>query len=256
MKIASWNIAGGHLLTKNVKDAIGYEKEDLNYFIQELKKLRVDIICLQEIHIAKKGNNNQVEPIAKKLGLKYWTAEHYAGAASHIKAGQLIGMGVVSRFPIVSAKYQAPPNPRLTVKRPNGIIWNTIDMGLLLTEIKYKGQIINIINFHLVPLHYFGKNWADKEFIHIRDHITNLLLEAAKKPTIAIGDFNYADLEKIYPKIFSQGKYQETFLEMTTPAKGQQDHILYSTHWQLSSYEINTNVEADHYICSAELELK
>lgn len=256
MKIVSWNIAGGHLLTKNVKDAIGYEKEDLDYFISNLKKLQADIICFQEVHISKDGKENQVELIAKKLGFKYFAVEHYAGAASHIKAGQLLGMGLVSHFPIISAKFQFPPNPRLTVKRPNGIIWNTIDMGMLVSEIKYKKQIINIINFHLIPVHYFGKNWVDKEFAHIREHISDLLLEAAKKPTIAIGDFNYADLGKIYPKIFSQGKYQETFLEVTTPAKGQQDHILYSNHWQLSSYQINTSVIADHYLCSAELKLK
>jgi endonuclease/exonuclease/phosphatase family metal-dependent hydrolase len=129
-------------------------------------------------------------------------------------------------------------------------------MGMLVSKIKYKKQMINVINFHLVPFHYFGENWADKKFQNMKDYITNLLVQAVKKPTIAIGDFNYADLGKIYPKLFSQGKYQETFLEVTTPTKGQQDHILYSNHWQLSTYKIDSSVAADHYLCSAELELK
>jgi len=255
MKIVSWNIAGGHLMTSNVKDAIGYEEENLDYFIQHLKKINPDIICLQETHISKDEKLNQTKEIAQAFDYKYFSTHIYEGRESHIKPGHFLSFGTISRFPIVSNKYWNPPNPRLTVKRPNGIIWETLDMGIYVSQINFQKRIINVANTHLLPLHYYKKDWSDKEFQHLRNFVSNLFLSIKEEPTIAIGDFNYADLIKIYPGIFSLGKYQDVFIQDTTPTKGQQDHILFSQHWSLKKAEVIDRVDADHYICIAELKL-
>lgn len=256
MKVVSWNIAGGHQLTSNVKDAIGYEKENLDYFIQRLAEINPNIICLQEAHISKDKKINQSALIAKALGQTFFAAHPYEGGDSHIKPNNLLSLGTISEFPITSNQYYKPPNPRLTIKRINGKLWHTLDMGILVSEINFQGRLINIVNIHLLPLHYYKRDWREKQFQNIRDFIANLLMKLSEKPTIAIGDFNYANLKNIYPKIFIKDKYKEAFLEDTTPEKGQQDHILFTKHWVLKAAEVIKNVEADHYICLVKLNLK
>ncbi len=255
MKIVSWNIAGGHLLTAHVKDAIGYEEENLDYFIKKLKKINPDIICLQETHISKDEKVNQTKEVAAAFGYRYFSTHIYAGRESHIKPGHFLSLGTISKFPIMANQYYNPPNPKLTIERAKGIIWETLDMGILVSKISFQGKIINIANAHLLPLHYYKKDWANKEFRHMRKFVSDLLVKIQKKPTIAIGDFNYADLTKIYPQIFRPGKYQDIFTQDTTPEKGQQDHILLSGHWTLKKTKIIDKVNADHYICLADLKL-
>jgi len=255
MKVISWNIAGGYQLTSKVKDAIGYEKENLNYFIKRISEINPEIICLQEAHISKDKKINQSGIIAKALGYPFFTTYPYRGGESHIKPNHFLSLGTISQFPIVSHRYYKPPNPRLTIKRENGKLWRTLDMGMLVSEISLQGRIINIANIHLLALHYYKKNWKEKQFQNIRDFISNALVKLSEKPTIAIGDFNYANLKEIYPNVFTKGKYKEAFVGDTTPEKGQQDHILFTKHWALKQTEVIKNVEADHYISFARLEL-
>jgi endonuclease/exonuclease/phosphatase family metal-dependent hydrolase len=255
MKIVSWNIAGGYQLTSKVKDAIGYEKENLNYFIKRISEINPEIICLQEAHISKDKKINQSQIVAKALGCPFFTTYPYKGGESHIKPNYFLSLGTISQFPINSNHYYNPPNPKLSIKRENGKMWRTLDMGALVSQTDLYGKRIQIVNIHLLALHYFKRDWREKQFQNIRDFISNLLIKLSEKPTLVIGDFNYAHLDEIYPKMFTQGKYKEAFVEDTTPDKGQQDHILFSRHWSLKRAKVIKNVEADHYICLAKLEL-
>jgi len=253
MKIVSWNIAGGYILTPQVKNAIGYEKEDIDYFITELKKTHSDIVCLQEAHISKNGKINQTSVVANAFLYNNFATHIYKGSESHINSDYFLSFGTISKYPIISNTYFNPPNPNLSILRPNGKIWKTLDMGIFVSKIMYNGKEIHIANIHLLPLHYYKKDWKDSEFQHIRNYIGALLSKLLSLPTIIIGDFNYADLTKIYSDLFCSDRYKEVFIGDTTPAKGQQDHILYSHHWSLIKYKIESEVKADHYICTAEL---
>jgi len=135
-------------------------------------------------------------------------------------------------------------------------MWRTLDMGMLVSEINLQGRVINIANIHLIALHYYKRNWREKQFQNIKDFISNALVKLSEKPTIVIGDFNYANLKEIYPNVFTKGKYKEAFVGDTTPEKGQQDHALFTRHWFLRETKIIKNVEADHYICLVNLDLK
>ena len=248
MKILSWNIAGGHLLTPSVKNASGYEKEDLDYFIKEIKQVDPDVVCLQEAHASVDNSNSQGKEIAEKLGFHF--ANHaYTGGESHIKKGQYLSLTILSRFPIAKSYFHQVPNPNIKVNRPDGSVWVSLDVGFLVTEIDHEGIKINVANTHLVPFHYYGRDFM--EFQNIRDSISELLLSLSKIPTISAGDFNYKDLKQLLPKVFEVG-YQEAFSEDTTPEKGQQDHILYSKHWKIEDYRI-IKAKADHYICVTNL---
>lgn len=250
MKIASWNVAGGHKLTQNVKDASGYEKEDLGYFIQELKKINVDVICLQETHTSVDETVSQGEKVAKNLGFNF-VNHAYTGGESHIKKGQRLSLTTLSRFPITKSYFHQAPNPHIKITRPDGFVWVSLNVGFLIAEIDYEGVKVNITNTHLVPFHYYGRDFM--EFEDVRNSITKLLLDLSSEPTISAGDFNYEDLRQLFPKVFDAG-YQQAFEQDTTPEKGQQDHILYSKQWKLEGYEI-IKAQADHYICVAKLKV-
>ena len=52
MRIAAWNIAGGHTFTGTNSEALAanYDKEQLDYFIQTIRNVHPHIIALQEVH--------------------------------------------------------------------------------------------------------------------------------------------------------------------------------------------------------------
>lgn len=250
MKVLSWNIAGGH--TSDTGESVKYEKEDLQYFEQQIKLVNPDIAALQESHTHNEDIKQiQANIIAKDLGYRY--VENHPYGKSHIKEENQLSVGTLSKYPIISSYFHQLPNPNLTIERPNGDTWITFDVGFLVTTITYHEQKAVIMNCHLAPLHYFKRSYDEPEFQNIRDDITELLLPFSEIPTIVMGDFNYADLRKILPKIFEQQKYQEAFENVdTTPGKKQQDHILFTKHWKLEKYEI-LQANSDHHMCVSTL---
>jgi endonuclease/exonuclease/phosphatase family metal-dependent hydrolase len=251
MKVLSWNIAGGHTITGAVEESLNYNTEDLPYFEQQIKQLNPDVVGLQEVHTPDKDDTQtQAGILAKAVGYKYFENQPYG--KSHIKDGNKISLAMLSKYPIINSFFHQLPNPNLTIKRPNGDKWVTFDVGFLVNTIRYKEQKIVIMNCHLVPFHYFERNYDESEFQYIRDDIAELLSPFSETPTIVLGDFNYADLRKIIPDVFENQKYKEAFEHVeTTPEKGQQDHILFTKHWNLKKYEIRKG-KSDHHMCIAD----
>ena len=253
MKIVSWNIAGAHTFTKEIGDALSYEKEDLDYFINQLKEQLADFVLLQEAHTSEDGKESQANIIAKELGFGYF--ENHPYCSSHIKKGQRLTLSNQGRLPIRKGYFYKLPNPNLEVIRPDGQYWRTFDAGFLVTEVDNNGSIINVVNGHMIPFHYYNSNFADPKHEPIRDSITKFFLELSSKPTVIAADFNYENLRTLLPKIFVNNLYNEAFEgRETARGKGQQDHILFSKHFKLQNYEV-LKFNADHYICTATLEL-
>lgn len=254
MKIVSWNIAGGHTFSGTVEDALNYDRENLKHFELQIKQINPDIIGLQEAHTHDTDDEQtHVNILAKNLGYKNFANHPYG--RSHIKAGNRLSLATLSRFPIINSFFHQLPNPNLTIKRSNGDTWVTFDVGFLISMISYNGQQIVVMNCHLAPFHYFGREYDEPEFQNIRDDITELFISFSDKPTLVLGDFNYANLRKILPEVFEQQNYEEAFENVeTTPGKGQQDHILFTKHWKLEKYEIK-KANSDHHMCTADFDL-
>ena len=255
MRFASWNIAGGHTFSKSLEDGISYDGENLDYFIDELKKANADIIVLQESHTPiDEREISQGKIIADALGFSL-AGNHPYMNPSHIKPGNQLSLAVMSRYPVVETSFHKVPNPHLTIMRPNGDVWKTYDYGLLNCVLNMEGTPINITDGHLVPLHYFKRDFAEPEFQPVRDDIENFFQTLSEQPTIVGCDFNYNDIQKLFPQIFENDLYRETFTgEETTPGRGQQDHILISKNWNIIKTEIR-KVHADHLLCLADVEL-
>jgi endonuclease/exonuclease/phosphatase family metal-dependent hydrolase len=255
MRFASWNIAGGHTFRKSLEDAISYEEENLQYFIDELNKVDADVVVLQEAHTPDDAKEkNQSALIAEMLGYAV-AGNHPYSHRSHIKNGNKLTLATLTKHPVVSSNFHQLPNPKLTVTRPDGDVWMSFDVGFLNNIIEYRGAQINISNGHMVPFHYFKRDFSEPEFQPVRDSILELYRLLAHNPTLAGVDFNYHDLQKLLPALFENHLYDEAFVGIeTTPGRGQQDHVLFSNHWKLKKAEVR-KVTADHFICIADFDL-
>lgn len=254
MKILSWNIGGAHVLSESLKDEIVYDKEDVGYFAEKMKDSDCEIIGLQEAHTSSdKIERSHPEIFADYLKFNYFDSHAYG--KSHIKAENYLSLCNISKHKITKTYFHKTPNPGLRIERPNGDIWVSFDVGFSISEIEYEDRKINFVNGHMVPFHYFKRDFTEMEFKPIRNDISQLFLELSEAPTLIVGDFNYNDLQKIIPAVFTNGRYKEPFVNIeTTPGRGQQDHILYSAHWDLVGCDI-VKLNSDHYQCIADLKL-
>ncbi len=253
MKLISWNIGGAFPLISRTKEwsRNDYAQENIEAFIPPLQRDNADVICLQEIHAESLTGSQQAATLSEALHMKPSQIYSYNND-SHIKPGSHLAMVTLSKQTIKKSTIQKPPNPNLSVTRPNGAIWRTLDCGFLISEVEYKGQTIYVVNGHLVPFHYYGRNFSESSFDFIREAITNILVPLSNRPTIIGADFNIDGLEKLIPGLFPT--FTEIFHEDTTPTRGQQDHILVSKHWGVVDYEVEKSI-SDHYLCSVNLQL-
>ena len=251
----SWNIAGCHKFLGDVNDGLSYEKEDLDYFKNAIKDQNFEIICLQEVLAPfDLKQKNQTTEIAEKIGLGYFASQNYG--KSHLKKDNYFSLGNISKYRILKSYYHKLSNPNLTVKKDNGDTWITFDVGFLVSEINYNGRIINVVNGHLTPYHYFKRNFMEVDFKKIREEIEELFLSLLDHPTLVGADFNYENLNELIPGVFDKNKYKESFMGIETArGKGQQDHLLYSHHWKMNKYSVK-KYDSDHHQCISEFELK
>lgn len=253
LRAGTWNIGGGFLFRKKVQDGFSYEEEDLSYFIEQLKLQKLDLLALQEVHVDTAGAS-QAQTIAKELGCI--PSETYPYGNSHIKPGNSLALSIISKFPVVKSSFCKLPNPALKKVWPDGSVWTSFDVGLQISTIALESGPVQFINGHTVPFHYYGRDFMEQEFEHIRNNIEDIILESVEIPTIVSVDLNYPDAEKLLPKIFKDDVFQPSFRDVETAlGKGQQDHILFSHHWSFRRYEIH-KVNADHALCISELELQ
>jgi endonuclease/exonuclease/phosphatase family metal-dependent hydrolase len=245
MRIATWNIGGCFIYSKDKRE---FDLEDIDYFISELKKIKPDIVCLQEVHISKK--RNQAELIANKLELYFCST---VIAKSHLKDNEDLSLAVLSKYPIITSRFIKLPNPNLT------FVWrgkkaSSHDKGFLESNVNCNKKKIRIFCGHMVPFHRFGRNFLEKEFKQIREKAQKSILKN-NQPVIVCGDMNFDDFDKAVPHLFKKG-FKDVYKNIfTTPKKEKFDHIIISEEWKAVKSKVILG-KADHYLCYADIELK
>jgi len=252
MKILSWNVGGEHRFRKAIQNGGEHDEGDKPYFLEQVRRVDCDIIGFQETHRVPEGERSFVDTMHDELAMN--VTDVYAYGDSHIKKGCQLALATASKLPIIENKFIELPNPDLTIKRPNGDVWRTLDVGFLISELNTTNGKIYFLNTHLVPLHYFHRAVMEEVFADLRGEIEKIIMLYKNEPTILVGDFNYTNIREMLPQVFVEGGFRDVFThEETAPGKGQQDHILVSRHWDVQSHTIERDVEADHYPCVVEL---
>jgi len=224
MRVATWNIGGGFIESKQKHE---YDFENINYFTEELKSINPDVVCLQESHISEK--NNQSKIIADGLGFKHLVT--YPIANSHLKDGEKISISIISKFPIISSKFNMLSNPNLQ------FVWRdkkaySHDKGFAEAVINYKGIHVKILSGHMVPFRRFARSFLDNEFEEIRKQIEKIILHE-KIPKIICADMNFNEkIETLIPKVFN-GNFKSILGDNPTTPKGKTyDKIIISNEWE------------------------
>lgn len=247
MRIATWNIGGGFVSSK---ERLVFDLEDIDYIIEEFKKINPDIVCLQEPHVG--DNNDQPKVIADALGFGF--VKTVVIADSHIKANNKLAISVISKYPIISSKFNKLINPNLS------FIWEgkkvyTFDKGFVEVVINYEDKPVRILSGHMVPFHKAGKDFLAVEYKQIREQVEDIICRE-KNPTIVGADMNFEDIYKLIPNIFDN-EFQSVIDDNlpTRPNGKKYDKIIISDDWKILDSKIIPG-KADHYLCFADVELK
>ena len=228
MKIVTWNI-GEDERNENGKLNIN----SYNYIVDFIKKENIDVICLQEAIIKSDYLPSIAQYIKDKTDLKY--SVEYELSDSHINIGCKMGIVICSRYEITNYKTLLLDNPNLIYSVDENTTYYSHDKGFIISNI----QGINIITGHCLPFHVFKENpldylrifeKADDKFINAYDYNDKLVL---------CGDFNYDDVNTIFPKIMTHCK---DLINESTRKDKQLDHFIISDKLNCSYNKVVNNI--------------
>jgi endonuclease/exonuclease/phosphatase family metal-dependent hydrolase len=254
MKIATWNIAGGH----TVKSAshFDYNEEDVAYFARHLAETESDIICLQETHL--NTDRSIAREIADKLG--GYRCFETSVSKSHIDDDYQLGMAILSKIGLSNPENILFPKPDFDLYFKDGRPAEKHDKALQ----KATANGVNIANMQLLPIMVFGYTYLEGEGKKLAYIIDRLMTENLNPPVILCGDFGMSvKYAETFPELFEKLKLQNSLPDVPTYhiphelAKiNAPDRIYYSTDTLevIDSGVIVT--ETDHYLCWSEIGLK
>lgn len=248
LKIATWNIAGGH--PSSSLEHFAYSPEDLDYFISELRKVDPDIICLQETHTPNDRNPSDAQKIADTLSYPY--VYNSPASASHINKECRLGNAIVSKRPFGQTDTVFLPNPETPLYWKDGRPAATHERNI--QRIDYGS--FYVLNNHMLPLYHFGYDYDDSSFgSRLSADINQVMgIIIPEKPVLWCGDFNTDTPLSIYGSMEARDLAEALPDTETRPTGQRHDHILYSREFTLVESEVR-HTNSDHYLCFAELRL-
>jgi endonuclease/exonuclease/phosphatase family metal-dependent hydrolase len=247
LKLASWNIAGGHTIRSN--ERFDYEpNEDANYFIDRLKALNMDVVCLQESHYHPEKSLSQ--RIASALGFQY--VFETVNSPSGIDPEYKESTAILSRKPIENERAFCLPYPTFDLFLPDGSPAARWDKFLQTCTI--DGVLIG--NIHTQPLGYFKYDYHRGAGATYAKELERLLLKHLCKNFILAGDFNTTEADGVYATLYSENQLIDSLSsrQPTRPNGKHIDYILLTPNiTKIRSGIIDT--KTDHYLCWTELSI-
>lgn len=248
MKVATWNIAGGRKI--NSKDHFDYQKSDLTYFIDRLRDIDADVVCLQEVEFD--ANNSGANIIATALEMPYIfeTKMH----VSHIDPSKHISIAILSKNKPDKTFAVQQPYPDFPLFLPNG------DPAKV--HLKYLQYIelngVQIANTHTQPLEFLGTPYQSLQGKKYADTLSELFIESLNTPLVFAGDFNADKSTKHVSEIFDKACTHLGLSDVlpdgnTKPFnKGRPDALFISTGLSHNQSAI-VQTETDHFLCWADI---
>lgn len=244
MRIATRNIGWWFILWEDHKT---YDKEDLDYFSEQLKKINPDILFLQEVHSSEKGS--QVKTISESIWKEFSCVLQLD--ESHLVEWEKLSLATISSYPLVEIKKHILTNPKLSWN----INWKDVvshNKWFLECKVDIWWRIVRLLCWHMVPFRKFWEDFMDDKFRWIRQLIEKIATDW-DLPIILWADMNYNEnIESLLPLIFSKWFKSVLGDSITTPKWRKYDKIIISKDFGCSdSWVIQWN--ADHYLCYADI---
>ena len=252
IRIASWNIAGGHKVAS--LEHFDYLPKDIPYFAEQLINLAPDVVCLQESHTKINGTDSNASDLAKFLGMEI--VVNSPNSPSHIDSEYLLGNAIVSKLKPKTVIEKYYPDPKEQLYWSNG---KPADIHK--KNLEYVAfEEFNVANNQMLPIKLFGFTYDDNDKgSDFAKEINRVMSETVKTPVIWCGDFNFFEPLKIY-SFMNELNLKEALPDVTTrPSqdgqKKKSDHIYYSPEFELLKSGV-IMTETDHYLCFAEFEFQ
>jgi endonuclease/exonuclease/phosphatase family metal-dependent hydrolase len=244
--VATWNIGGAHTIAStNQFDYV--DQENADYFIEELRKVQPDIVCLQESHA------NQQDSLSKRiqeaLGLPHLfeTVSH----DSHIDPAYKNATAIISATPLSNERTVEIPYPTFKMSFPDGRQSARHQRYLQTVE---AGPFM-LANTHGNNIQLFGYDYDKDEGKDLATKIQEVYVANLRQPLIFAGDFNCDDVPAVFPELLSRLHLSNAVPPGATRPDGRRtDYLLYSSEIELlESQVVETN--SDHYLCWATFRL-
>lgn len=210
--------------------SLNYGKADLKNFVNDVKDLQLDIICLQEVdkNAWRSENFDMVMTMAKEAGYPYY---HFYSTMWLLNG--YYGIGILSRYPITEVSSQLMPNS--LIKEPR-ILTKTI--------IQYGKIPLTVYNSHVAYDEYRS---SQLEFIE--NNITN------DGYTLLAGDFNYFFGYNQPWQMDKLNSVNDDESLMTYGNYGCPDNIYYSNRLKLVERAVKQSTFSDHNLLYAKFML-
>ena len=251
MRIATWNIAAGHKLQSSTP--LAYAEQDLSYFIDQLRRIDCDVICLQEAENRPDTGYSMAKDIADQLGIDYIfeTLTH----PSHIRKNALLSLAIISKNPLTETIATPQPYPSFPLTLPDG---NPAKKHVkYLQHAKIDG--IMVANVHTQPLEFLGTPYESDLGKEYAEELNQLFIRELQRPLIFTGDF-CADLHTSHvANIYTRTCETLQLTDILPPGqtkpfnKGRSDAIFVSPELTTTDSSI-TETMTDHFLCWATIQ--
>lgn len=228
MRIATWNIG------EDERNAEGkLTLDSYNYIINTIKNENIDIVCLQEAIIKSDFLPSIASYIKENTNLKYIV--EYELSDSHINIGSRMGVVICSKYVIDNYKLFKLDNPNFIYSVDEKTTYYSHDKGFIIANI--RGY--NIITGHCLPFHVFKKNPLD--YLNIFRKADEMFIDVYKSNNnmILCGDFNYDNVNDIFPKIMENCK---DLIDCPTRKDKQLDHFIIGNKLECIYKNVSDNV--------------
>jgi endonuclease/exonuclease/phosphatase family metal-dependent hydrolase len=246
MRIATWNISGGHKMrSHNVFDyETGFQ---ISYFANLLHKLSIDVACIQESQVGKKKS------IAQLIAQFYdeYSVYETPMSESHIDKGYQLSLAILSKFPIRYAKSFQLPYPNFELSLPDGRPASRHEKYMQIASLEH----LNIINLFNHPMEYLGHAYETKLGQIYTKELTDFLNEHIKLPLVLAGDFNTPNPAKTFSDTLDRFGLKDAVEQLDTKPQGggHLDCIFYSNGLIAKEGHV-VKTQTDHFLCWADIE--
>jgi endonuclease/exonuclease/phosphatase family metal-dependent hydrolase len=236
VRVLTWNIGGGYVRNEGTGD---YDRYDPKYFIEEVKKHRPDIVCLQEMQDV---FYEQVRLFKEELS---YFATATSISPSHFDSRSQLALGIFSKWQLSLSHYQKLPNPKISAVDDDGRFIVSFDNGFLNAQIEEFD--IQVVCGHCLPFHRFHRDLMEETFADIRAAIESEIHRCMEKKTIVCADFNYPMLSTVIPSVLP--RFARNCLPdcATTPVSARLDYILASNDFEIVDSYVDSHVSSDHF---------